>query len=303
MAEPPLPASRPLYGWSAADPPSVPERLSTDPGRPLFSIVIPTLNQGAFIEDTLLSILWQGYDNVEIIVVDGGSTDDTPAVLERYRPWISVMISEPDRGQSDAINKGFRRASGSILAWLNSDDLYLPGAFRTVLEAFAAHPDGRWVIGSGDIISADQRFLRHVPAREGSEQTLLAIENDCFLLQQSCFWSASLWREAGGQVDESLSLLMDYDLWWRFSRRCTGIVTQEKLGAMRYYATVKTRRQGERFPAELATIYARYGASASLDRLVQRLLAEKSALGERLSALERQLPVRLLRRLRLLPRP
>lgn len=303
MAEPPLPASRPLYGWSAADPPSVPERLSTDPGRPLFSIVIPTLNQGAFIEDTLLSILWQGYDNVEIIVVDGGSTDDTPAVLERYRPWISVLISEPDRGQSDAINKGFRRASGSILAWLNSDDLYLPGAFRTVLEAFAAHPDGRWVIGSGDIISADQRFLRHVPAREGSEQTLLAIENDCFLLQQSCFWSASLWREAGGQVDESLSLLMDYDLWWRFSRRCTGIVTQEKLGAMRYYATVKTRRQGERFPAELATIYARYGASASLDRLVQRLLAEKSALGERLSALERQLPVRLLRRLRLLPRP
>ncbi|MCP9798246.1 glycosyltransferase family 2 protein [Cyanobium sp. Lug-B] len=303
MAEPPLPASRPLYGWSAADPPSVPERLSTDPGRPLFSIVIPTLNQGAFIEDTLLSILWQGYDNVEIIVVDGGSTDDTPAVLERYRPWISVLISEPDRGQSDAINKGFRRASGSILAWLNSDDLYLPGAFRTVLEAFAAHPDGRWVIGSGDIISADQQFLRHVPAREGSEQTLLAIENDCFLLQQSCFWSASLWREAGGQVDESLSLLMDYDLWWRFSRRCTGIVTQEKLGAMRYYATVKTRRQGERFPAELATIYARYGASASLDRLVQRLLAEKSALGERLSALERQLPVRLLRRLRLLPRP
>ncbi|KAF0655081.1 glycosyl transferase family protein [Cyanobium sp. Copco_Reservoir_LC18] len=303
MAEVPLPATRPLYGWSAAAPPSVPERFSTDPGRPLFSIVIPTLNQGAFIEDTLLSILWQGYDNVEIIVVDGGSTDDTPAVLERYRPWISVLISEPDRGQSDAINKGFRRASGSILAWLNSDDLYLPGAFRAVLEAFAAHPDGRWVIGSGDIISADQRFLRHVPAREGSEQTLLAIENDCFLLQQSCFWSASLWREAGGQVDESLSLLMDYDLWWRFSRRCTGIVTQEKLGAMRYYATVKTRRQGERFPAELATIYARYGASASLDQLVQRLLAEKSALGERLSALERQLPVRLLRRLRLLPRP
>ncbi|AFY28377.1 glycosyltransferase family 2 protein [Cyanobium gracile] len=303
MVEAPLPSSRRLYGWPESPGLTVPERFNTDPDRPLFSIVIPTLNQGPYIEDTLLSILWQGYDNVEIIVVDGGSTDDTPAVLERYRPWISVLISEPDRGQSDAINKGFRRASGSILAWLNSDDLYLPGAFRTVLEAFAAQPGGRWVIGSGDIISADQQFLRHVPARAGSEQTLLAIENDCFLLQQSCFWSASLWQEAGGQVDESLSLLMDYDLWWRFSRRCTGIVTQEKLGAMRYYATVKTRRQGERFPAELATIYARYGASASLDRLVQQLLAETSALGERLSALERQLPVRLLRRLRLLPRP
>ncbi len=302
MVEVPLPSSRRLYGWPEEGGIAVPERLNADPERPLFSIVIPTLNQGAFIEDTLLSILWQGYDNVEIIVVDGGSTDDTPGVLERYRPWISVLISEPDRGQSDAINKGFRRATGSILAWLNSDDFYLPGAFRTVMERFATDPSGRWVIGSGDVISADQQFLRHVPAREGSAETLLAIENDCFLLQQSCFWRASLWQEAGG-VDEGLSLLMDYDLWWRFSQRCTGLVTQEKLGAMRYYTTVKTRRQGERFPAELATIYARYGASEPLDRLVQRLLKEKSALGERLSALERQLPVRLLRRLRLLPRP
>lgn len=302
MVEVPLPSSRPLYGWPEDGAITVPERFNSDAERPLFSIVIPTLNQGDFIEDTLLSILWQGYDNVEIIVVDGGSTDQTPAVLERYRPWISVLISEPDRGQSDAINKGFRRATGSILAWLNSDDFYLPGAFRAVMERFAADPTGRWVIGSGDIVSADQQFLRHVPAREGSEQTLLAIEDDCFLLQQSCFWSASLWQEAGG-VDEGLSLLMDYDLWWRFSRRCSGLVTQEKLGAMRYYATVKTRRQGDRFPVELATIYARYGASESLDRLVQRLLKEKSALGERLQGLERQLPVRLLRRLRLLPRP
>ncbi|MCP9833658.1 MULTISPECIES: glycosyltransferase family 2 protein [unclassified Cyanobium] len=299
----PLPSSHRLYGWPEGEAIAMPERFNADPSRPLFSIVIPTLNQGPFIEDTLLSILWQGYDNVEIIVVDGGSTDETPAVLERYRPWIRVLIREPDKGQSDAINKGFRQSSGSILAWLNSDDIYLPGAFRTVLGCFAADSSGRWVIGSGDIISADQQFLRHVPAREGSEQTLLAIENDCFLLQQSCFWSASLWQEAGGRVDESLSLLMDYDLWWRFSQRCSGIVTQEKLGAMRYYATVKTRRQGERFPSELATIYARYGASEPLERLVHRLLKEKSALDERLQTLERQLPVRLLKRLRLLPRP
>ena len=170
-----------------------------------------------------------------------------------------------------------------------------------MLACFAAQPSGRWVIGSGDIISADQQFLRHVPAREGSAETLLAMENGCFLLQQSCFWSASLWQEAGG-VDESLSLLMDYDLWWRFSRRCTGIVTQRKLGAMRYYATVKTRRQMDRFPAELATIYARYGASEQLAGMVQNLLKQKSLLSERLTTLERQLPVRLLRRLRLLPR-
>ena len=300
MVEMPLPSSHSLYGWAKSPGLTVPERFSADPDRPLFSIVIPTLNQGPYIEDTLLSILWQGYDNVEIIVVDGGSTDDTPAVLERYRPWIRVLISEPDRGQSDAINKGFRRASGSILAWINSDDFFLPEAFRTVLACFAAQPSGRWVIGSGDIISADQQFLRHVPAREGSAETLLAMANGCFLLQQSCFWRASLWQEAGG-VDESLSLLMDYDLWWRFSRRCRGIVTQQRLGAMRYYATVKTRRQMDRFPAELATIYARNGASPQLEGMVQKLLKEKAHLAERLTTLERQLPVRLLRRLRLLP--
>ncbi len=300
MVEMPLPSSHSLYGWAKSPGLTVPERFSADPDRPLFSIVIPTLNQGPYIEDTLLSILWQGYDNVEIIVVDGGSTDDTPAVLERYRPWIRVLISEPDRGQSDAINKGFRRASGSILAWINSDDFFLPEAFHTVLACFAAQPSGRWVIGSGDIISADQQFLRHVPAREGSAETLLAMANGCFLLQQSCFWRASLWQEAGG-VDESLSLLMDYDLWWRFSRRCRGIVTQQKLGAMRYYATVKTRRQMDRFPAELATIYARNGASPQLEGMVQKLLKEKAHLAERLTTLERQLPVRLLRRLRLLP--
>ncbi len=297
-----MPSTGRLYGWGPDPSLTVGDGFSADPSRPLFSIVIPTLNQGPYIEDTLLSILWQGYDNVEIIVVDGGSTDDTATVLERYRPWIAVLISEPDRGQSDAINKGFRHASGSILAWINSDDVFLPGAFRTVLDCFARHPERSWVIGSGDIISAEGTFLRHIPAREGSAETLLAIEDDCFLLQQSCFWRASLWEKAGG-VDESLSLLMDYDLWWRFSHHCSGIVTQEKLGAMRYYATVKTRRQGERFPLELAQIYARYGAHEQLRRLVSRLLQDKASLGARLGALERQLPVRLLRRLRLLSIP
>jgi hypothetical protein len=301
MAEVCPPSSRRLYGWPENADLTLPEKLSADPERPLFSIVIPTLNQGPYIEDTLLSILWQGYDNVEIIVVDGGSTDDTPMLLERYRPWIRVLISEPDRGQSDAINKGFRRASGSILAWLNSDDFFLPGAFHTVLECFASQPSRRWVIGSGDIISADQRFLRHVPGREGSAETLRGMEKGWFLLQQSCFWRASLWQEVGG-VDESLSLLMDFDLWWRFSQHCSGIVTQNKLGAMRYYPTVKTRRQVDLFPAELATIYARYGASEQLAGMVQKLLKEKALLGKRLTTLERQLPVRLLRRLRLLPR-
>ena len=110
MVEMPLPSSHSLYGWAKSPGLTVPERFSADPDRPLFSIVIPTLNQGPYIEDTLLSILWQGYDNVEIIVVDGGSTDDTPAVLERYRPWIRVLISEPDRGIYDAMNKGLARA-------------------------------------------------------------------------------------------------------------------------------------------------------------------------------------------------
>lgn len=289
----------PRYGWeqyrSAGRNPAAP----SDRALPRVSLVIPSYNQAAYIEDTILSVLQQDYNNLELIVVDAASDDGTAAILERYRDRIAVLIQEPDNGQSEAINKGFRHASGEIFGWINSDDFLLPGALHTVADLLLRHPGQEMVIGSGDVISADQRFLRHVPGRDLSEATLLGFRQDRWILQQACFWTARLWTAVGG-VDESLHLLMDYDLWFRFSSRTEPIVTQEKLGAMRFYPDVKTLRQSARLHSELAYVYGKNGATSALRTLVTDLESQHAETSARLNRLERHPLVRVLRRLRLI---
>jgi len=291
--------SGPRYGWQSPHP-ELATPLATVRPQPRFSIVIPSYNQGGYIEDTILSILGQHYANLELIVVDGASTDDTPAVLNRYRDHIDVLIQEPDGGQSEAINKGFRHATGDILGWINSDDFLLPGALSTVADLFHLHPTRDMVIGAGDVISADQSFLRHIPGRDLDKETLLGFRDDCWILQQACFWKASLWRAVGG-VDESLHLLMDYDLWFRFAALTRPLVTQSKLGAMRFYPDVKTVRQHQRLTSELAYVYAKNGVFSALQALVSDLDCERGVALSRLGVFERHPAVRVLRRLRLIP--
>lgn len=297
------------YGWPggpAAEAAPATQPLPSGPAGPRgdqslrFSVVVPTLNQGDTIEDTLRSILEQDYTNVEIIVADGGSRDGTAAVLDRYRPQLARVIEGPDRGQSDAINKGFRAASGDILCWLNSDDYFLPGALRRVADRFAADPAVRFVVGAGDVISKDHGFLRHIPALPMTEATLLNWKNDQWVMQQCCFWSRSLWQEVGG-VDENLHLLMDYDLWFRLSRATEAALIAEKLAVMRYHPDVKTVRHRSKSSEELAYVYAKNGALQSLRDLVADLVAAQASQQERLNRIEASLPVRLLKRLSLFP--
>lgn len=288
---------RRLYGWPEA--PADPAAAGGDEAL-RFSVVVPTLNQAETIEDTLDSILAQDYGNVEIIVADGGSTDGTATVLERYRPRLALVLEGPDGGQSEAINRGFAAASGDILCWLNSDDYFLPGALRQVAERFGSDSAVRFVVGSGDVISKDHRFLRHIPALPMTEATLLNWKNDQWVMQQCCFWSRSLWQEAGG-VDESLDLLMDYDLWFRFSRATEASLIEQTLAVMRYHPDVKTVRQRSRTGEELAYVYARNGAYAALREQVADLVATRSHLEQHLGRIEASLPVRLLKRLSLFP--
>ena len=111
------------------------------------TIITPSLNQGAFLERTLLSVLDQGYEPIEYFVVDGGSTDGSVDILRRYDDRLTWWVSEPDRGQTDAINKALRRATGDVIAYINSDDYYLPGAFAAATEALRVNPGARWVVG------------------------------------------------------------------------------------------------------------------------------------------------------------
>lgn len=291
-----------LYGWAGQ--PAVPQShpvAASEPRWPRISVVIPTLNQAETIEDTLASIYGQDYSELEIIVADGGSNDGTAEVLERHRHRLAQILNGPDRGQSDAINKGFAASSGDILCWLNSDDYFLPGALRGVAERFAADPAVRFVVGAGDVISKDHRFLRHIPALPMNEATLLNWKNDQWVMQQCCFWTRSLWQEAGG-VDENLHLLMDYDLWFRLSRASEAALIDRKLAVMRYHPDVKTVRQRNRMDEELAYVYAKNGALPALREQVAELVDSRAALQVRLNTIEASLPVRLLKRLALFPK-
>jgi len=183
-----------------------------------FTIIIPSFNQAEFIGRTLQSVLNQQVDApVEILVMDGGSTDGTVDILKKYENSIR-WVSEPDGGQSDALNKGFARASGTLVGWLNSDDLYLPGTLQTVLEHFNRHPACRWLFGRCRIIDTQEREIRHFITHYKNLLAFvpgfryLAVEN--FISQPAVFFRKELLDQAG-PVDTNLRYTMDYDLWLR----------------------------------------------------------------------------------------
>ena len=293
-----------LYGWpSPRSPqqPPLPTSVVHDEKNPSLkiSIVIPTLNQGDTIEDTIFSIINQDYPNYEIIVMDGGSSDTTMDVITRYRPYLAHVTSAPDKGQSQAINRGFQQATGDIFAWLNSDDYYLPGALAKVAEAFS-DPHVEFLVGAGDVISMEHEFLRFIPERILTREALIDWKNDRWIMQQSCFWRSSLWRKVGG-VDESLGLLMDYDLWFKFSSSCQPSALDQKLGVMRYYPDAKTVKFRSKTSQELAYVYAKNGLFDELRELVVSLVEKNFELEAQLWSIKSSLPVRLLKRLHLLP--
>ncbi len=184
--------------------------------RPLISVIIPTFNQGQFIEQAISSVLGQNYPNIELIVIDGGSTDKTLQVVDTYRHAISHVVSEPDNGQADAINKGFRLASGDILAWLNSDDMYLPCAFSKVVKAMGTPVVPKLVYG-GALYFYDKTTYTFGELPPEFDQAYLTYFD--YLIQPSTFWTRSLW-EAVGELDESYNYLLDWDWFIRASQAC-----------------------------------------------------------------------------------
>ncbi|SFD94839.1 Glycosyltransferase involved in cell wall bisynthesis [Blastococcus tunisiensis] len=184
---------------------------------PSISVVTPTFNQARFIEQAVDSVRDQHYPNLEHIVYDGLSTDDTLEVLKRYGDDL-VVVSEADSGQTEAINKGLRRATGDVICWLNSDDYLLPGALQAVGEYFAAHPEATWVTGDGVIVDVDgtpiQRPVRTYKQvlRRFGPSAYLGLANG--IVQPATFWRRSVHDELG-YLDESLHYTMDYDWWLR----------------------------------------------------------------------------------------
>jgi glycosyltransferase involved in cell wall biosynthesis len=206
-----------------------------------FTIVTPSYNQGTFIERTIESVLGQRGDfEVEYLVVDGGSTDGTLDVLRRYDGRLG-WTSERDRGQSDAINKGFARATGDVLAWLNSDDTYAPGALAAVAGALRAS-GARWCFGECAIVDEEDREIRRAISsyknRLSRRYTPRRLLERNFIPQPATFFRRDLLDEIGS-VDESCRYSMDYDLWLRFARVADPVFVPRRLASFRWHGASK----------------------------------------------------------------
>jgi glycosyltransferase involved in cell wall biosynthesis len=178
---------------------------------PLVSIVTPSYNQAQFIEETIRSVLLQGYPKLEYIAIDGGSTDGSVDIIRKYEEWITYWTSEPDRGQSHAINKGWRRATGDIIAYLNSDDTYEPRALANAALVMQAHPEWGMVYGDCALIGEMSQRVGYWEAREFNLQDLLFTNR---IGQPAVFIRCSALEQVG-YLDESLYMVMDRDLWLR----------------------------------------------------------------------------------------
>lgn len=224
---------------------------------PVISVVTPSYNQGGFIEETICSVLDQDYPNVEHIVIDGGSTDDTLEVLRRYADRIT-WLSEPDDGQADAINKGLGLAHGEILAYLNSDDTYLPGAFKRVVETFASYPEVGLVYG--DCYAIDQRGQQYGLIKGHPFDVQRMIMRGEFVPQQAAFWSRRA-METVGVFDATLHFCMDHDFFIRIGRQFPAVYLAQPLANFRFHADSKTVSREEKHWRESMLVSQRYGMS------------------------------------------
>lgn len=203
-------------GWPWIETPTpLPATMPDGTAWPRISIVTPSYNQAPFLEETIRSVLLQGYPNLEYIVMDGGSTDGSIEIIERYRPRLSYVHIGPDGGQSAAIGEGFRHATGEIIAWLNSDDRYQPGAFARVATFFASNP--RVVFASGDIynIDASSRIIKRIYAVP-LNRFLLVNRGSYVPQQQGSFWRRSTYLQVGG-MNSAFRFCMDRDLFIRLT--------------------------------------------------------------------------------------
>lgn len=265
---PPPPPGKTGWPWTEESP-QLPDTLPNGIPWPRVSIVTPSYNQGQFIEETIRSVLLQGYPNLEYIIIDGGSTDDSVEIIQRYKPWLAYWVSEPDQGQVYAIDKGWARSSGIVLAYLNSDDTYLLNAIADAVQALRLNPEVAAICGGELRIDSEGMVILEHLVRSVSLYDLLHFK---FIPQPAVFLRRSAFEEAGG-LDLTFQLVFDFELWTRLVR-CGGIHCIPKvLATTRWYPGTKTLSQ-------------RSAILSELERVVQKVV--ESPFGQQISPRERR---------------
>lgn len=201
------------------------------------SIVTPSFNQGRFLRETVESVLRQDIQELEYLVLDGGSQDGSREIIKEFAPRLAFWRSAPDEGQAAAIHEGFLLSSGEILGWLNADDVLVPGALRHVVQLFQQNPPLRFLYGGCELIDVHGRHLKTLQEPCYRDEWQLYVRS-C-VPQSSAFWRRDLYFEVGG-VDTTLHYAMDYDLWFKFACRTTPYITDKILSRQRQHNSTKT---------------------------------------------------------------
>lgn len=183
---------------------------------PKISIVTPNYNQEKYLEETILSVLNQGYPNLEYIIIDGGSTDGSVDIIKKYADKLAYWESVPDKGMYDAIRKGFEKSTGEIMAWINSDDMYQSKSFFTVSEIFSKYKEVNWLLGFPSVYDAMGRIVECPHTLRQWSKYDLYIGQYQWIQQESVFWRRSLWEKAGSRIESALKYAGDFELWFRF---------------------------------------------------------------------------------------
>jgi glycosyltransferase involved in cell wall biosynthesis len=219
---------------------------------PKISIVTPSFNQGKYLEETICSVLEQKYPNLEYILVDGGSTDNSVEIIKKYEPHLSWWCSEKDNGHGHALNKGFKRCTGDIMAWINSDDKYFPWTLHTIAEIFMQHEDVHWIVGKnawfdekGRLLDARNLYRNKFDYLSGNYQ---------WIQQESVFWRKEIWELCGSLIHEQYALMIDGDLWSRFFMHTDLWHINMVLAGYRGHATNRAIQQSDKVHAEISEI-------------------------------------------------
>ena len=233
---------------------------------PLVSIVTPSYNQARFLEATLRSVLEQDYPSIEYLVIDGASTDGSVDIIRRYADRLAWWVSEKDSGQSEAINKGLRRAKGEFIGWLNSDDVYLPGAVRAAVQAFQIHPAAGLVYGDALAIDAEGKEFNRMCARPYSLTDLLSFHIIC---QPAAFMRRSV-LERVNYLNPAYHMLMDHLLWMEMARVAPIVYIPQTWAAARYHDRAKNRTSGVAFGREAHMLIGNLSTRAEFAPIIEK---------------------------------